>query len=112
MTLMVSLVFSSVSLAYNLDFVLVNNTGTTISQLYISPSSGGTWEDDMLDGQSIYDGGSKKITFSASDSVRAKYWDIEMIEKDGKRHVFGGINLAAIPRMVMVSDADNKWSRK
>lgn len=54
------------------DFVLVNKTGVTISELYVSPSDVDDWEEDVL-GQDVLENNQQvKINF-APDAKKCMY---------------------------------------
>jgi len=64
------------------DFVLHNETGVEIHELYVSPHSSNDWEDDVLGRDTLADGESVKITFE--DREKHEKWDLKVV--DGKKN--------------------------
>lgn len=48
------------------DFILHNETGVEIHELYVSPVTTDDWEDDVLGRDTLPDGESVKITFTGT----------------------------------------------
>ncbi len=66
--------------ARNLDFRLVNDSGYTLRELYLSPESSERWGNDVLGRQMIDTGGSATVNFpSAADECM---YDMRMIFSD------------------------------
>jgi hypothetical protein len=73
------------------DFTLVNDTGLTIDQLYVSPSAKPDWEEDIL-GQDVLKNGEKAhITFSRDE--KAAEWDIMIVDEEGDKVYWKEIDL-------------------
>ena len=53
-----------------LDFTLVNKTGLTIVELYVSPTSDDSWGDDILGQDVLKDGEDVDITFSPKTIIK------------------------------------------
>jgi len=64
-----------------LDFTLVNKTGYTIKELFISPSNTNSWGEDILGRDTLANGEKCKITFSSSES--SELWDMKVTWSDG-----------------------------
>ncbi len=64
-----------------LDFTLLNRTGLTINELYVSPSKSDEWEEDILGRDVLKHGESVEITFSRSAS--SCLWDMKIVDSDG-----------------------------
>ncbi len=60
--------------SYNLDFTLVNQTGYTISHVYVAPSKQYEWGDDIMKQDMVLNGEQVDITFSTQETARL--WDI------------------------------------
>ena len=79
--LLLALATFSVSAANaKLDFTLVNQTGVTISQLFISSTSVNDWEEDVLGVDVLPDGESVDITFSRHEDARL--FDIKVVDSE------------------------------
>jgi hypothetical protein len=64
------------------DFVLHNETGVEIHELYVSPHSSNNWGEDVLGQDTLAPGASVKITFD--DQEKAVKWDLKVA--DGNKH--------------------------
>ena len=71
------------------DFVLHNETGVEIHELYVSPHSSNTWGEDVLGQDTLAPGASVKITFD--DQEKAVKWDLKVA--DGNKHTIEWENL-------------------
>lgn len=71
------------------DFVLHNETGTEIHELYVSPHSANEWGEDVLGRDTLPAGESVKITFD--DQEKQVKWDLKVA--DEKKHSIEWQNL-------------------
>jgi len=71
------------------DFVLHNETGVEIHELYVSPHSSNTWGEDVLGQDTLAPGASVKITFD--DQEKTVKWDLKVA--DGNKHTIEWENL-------------------
>ena len=86
-----ALVISTPALADQRNFELINGTGRTVAQVFISPSNTSAWEEDVLSVNVLPDGASANIHFV--DDLDECVYDIMIVHDDGDRAVWGGINL-------------------
>jgi len=64
----------------NLDFTLVNKTGLTIDEVYLSPTNDDEWGEDVM-GKDVLNNGEKvEITFSSSETECN--WDLKIVDED------------------------------
>ncbi len=87
----------------NLDFTLINQTGYSIKEIYIAPSSQEEWEstDKVELPRSIKDEESVDITFSPK--AEASKWDLKIIWVDGGDAVeWLGFNLTEISKITLL----------
>ncbi len=64
----------------NLDFTLVNKTGLTIDEVYLSPTNDDEWGEDVM-GRDVLNNGEKvEITFSSSETECN--WDLKIVDED------------------------------
>lgn len=63
------------------DFVLVNETGFTIDEMYLSPVTTSDWEEDVLGEDVLEDGEDIEITFFNNED--ACKWDLKIIDEEG-----------------------------
>lgn len=82
---------STPALADERNFQLVNGTGRTIAQVFISPSDTNSWEEDVLGSDVLPDEGTANIHFV--DELDECVYDILIVHDDGDRAVWTGINL-------------------
>jgi hypothetical protein len=94
----------SVSQAGAQDFVLVNGTGYTIAEVYVSTTRTNDWEEDVL-GQSVLgDGGRATIRFDRSED--SCLWDMKVVFADGDSAEWTGFNLCELSVMAISYDDD------
>lgn len=70
---------------------VVNSTGYTISEIYISPAYAQSWEDDVLEWDVLPDGTEVEIDFRRSENTCD--WDLMVIYDDGEAAVWDGLDL-------------------
>jgi hypothetical protein len=88
--------------AGNQDFTLVNRTGLTISELYVSSADVDEWEEDILGVDVLPDGESVDIHFAPKE--RAKVWDLMIVDEDGDQVVWQGLRLDKIRKVTLRYD--------
>lgn len=70
---------------------ILNSTGYTISEIYISPSDTNDWEEDVLDIDILPDGNDVRIDFRrAADTCD---WDLKVVYDDGDEAVWDNLDL-------------------
>jgi hypothetical protein len=77
------------------DFELINNTGQTIQQVYVSPSKDDDWGDDILGNDVLPAGRRVNITFGRFAEA-ACYYDIKVITESGAEGRLDDVNLCEI----------------
>jgi len=58
------------------DFALTNDIGTSLSAVYISPSDSPRWQENLLAGDKLEDGGTVNIRFNREE--RTALWDLRI----------------------------------
>jgi hypothetical protein len=100
---------SSVSLAGQQDFTLVNKTGYELDQVYVSPASAKNWHEDVMGQETIADGQSAKITFSPENEI-CKY-DLKVVYTiDKSEVVWSDIDLCKEEKITIHWDKDTDVS--
>ncbi len=89
-----ALMFSSSVAAGQQDFTLINSTGYTLNEVYVSPSKINDWEEDVLGVDILKDGNRTSITFSRDTD--ACLWDLKVVYDDGETAEWDAINLCNI----------------
>jgi hypothetical protein len=96
------LVLAAGAWAGSQDFTLVNRTGLTISELYVSAAQSDDWEEDILGVDVLPDGESVTIHFAPKE--RAKVWDLMIVDEDGDQVVWEGLRLNDIHTVTLRYD--------
>ena len=91
------------ALAGKQDFVVHNQTGVEIHELYVSPHSSDDWEDNVLGRDSLPDGESVKITFEDRD--KHVHWDLKVTDKEGNSLEWYDLNLIEISEVTLHWDS-------
>jgi len=69
------------------DFWVVNNTGSTISRLYVSPHERYDWENDVLGDEVLPDGEAHLVTFSWR-YISSCQMDFKLVFRDGSTQTY------------------------
>lgn len=101
LTVALMLAASVPALAYTQNFVLVNNTGSTVYNLYVSPVNSDNWEEDVLGDNVIMPGDSTTINFNGRSE---RYWDLRLVFDNGVDLYWENIDLFSISRITINSD--------
>jgi hypothetical protein len=89
------------------DFRLYNETGLAITEMYISPASADQWGDDILGIDTLADGDDTMIHFLPRE--RVAYWDIKLVDENGKDHIRYKFNLLNISEITVTKQKDGSW---
>jgi hypothetical protein len=94
------------------DFTLVNDTGLTIYQLYLSPTKSGEWGGDVLGVDVLESGDQTDITFSSQ--ATSKVWDLQIVDEEGESHWWRSLRLNEITKVTLyfengIATADFEW---
>jgi len=76
------------------NFSLVNNTGYTIKEVYVSPVSTNDWEEDVLGQDTLDDGQSVVIRFP--HHAGGCFWDLQVVYDDDTKAHWDNFNLCTI----------------
>ena len=94
-----SLAFAGTAFAGDADFTLVNRTGYTIREVYISPTKSGSWGKDRLGDGTL--GNTRQRLFKFSDKASCKQ-DLQVIfDDDGSDVVWEGFDLCTIDKITL-----------
>jgi hypothetical protein len=90
------------------DFVLHNDTGVEIHELYVSPHSSGDWENDILGRDTLAASESVKIVFE--DQKKEGKWDLKVV--DGNKHSieWDNLDLAKISEVTLHYKDGKAWA--
>ena len=81
------------------DFTLVNKTGLTIMEVYVSPSEADDWEEDVMGKDVLDDGESVDITFDRKET--AAKWDLKVVTDKKQSYEWGSLNLLKIEKVTI-----------
>lgn len=82
------------------DFELVNRTGYTISEVYVSTSKTNDWEEDILGEDTLDDGDKQTIHFK--NVGKACMWDLKVVyQVDHSSAVWKDIDLCKTSRVTI-----------
>ena len=94
-----SLAFAGTAFAGDADFTLVNRTGYTIREVYISPTKSVSWGKDRLGDGTL--GNTRQRLFKFSDKASCKQ-DLQVIfDDDGSDVVWEGFDLCTIDKITL-----------
>ena len=101
---MASITASSAQAAQQ-DFELVNQTGYTISEVYVSPSGEKSWGEDILGKTTLGNRQAMDLTFDrAADACK---WDLKVVyELDDETAEWDGFNLCKTSKISIFYDAE------
>ena|ERR1039457_6570637 len=89
------------------NFTLVNQTGLTIAELYLSPTKEKTWGDDILGEGVLEDNHKMEIKFH--HSATACHWDMKVVDSRKSSYEWSNINLCEECDIITIKyDADTK----
>ncbi len=82
------------------NFILDNETGFEIKEVYVSPHRSNEWEEDVLGQDTLDDGSDVKIRFNRR--TRTCRWDLKVVYAiDGTDAVWSNINLCEISKIII-----------
>jgi hypothetical protein len=82
------------------NFTLVNKTGYTFSEIYVSPSKANDWEEDILGDDELDDGETFDVSFSRS--TKTCKWDLKVVySDDDSSAVWKDIDLCAVSKVTL-----------
>lgn len=80
--------------AYDRHVTIVNKTGYTIVEFYASSVGQKTWEEDILDGDTVEPGG--KVRVNIDDGTGYCKYDLKVVFEDGDEVVRRGLNVCEV----------------
>jgi len=81
------------------NFTLVNNTGYTIKEVYVSTVNSNSWEEDVLGQDELDDNQSVDITFP--HHAGGCYWDLKVVYDDDSDAYWKNFNLCTISEITI-----------
>jgi hypothetical protein len=81
------------TLANDLDFTLVNQTGRSFEGLYITASDNKDWDANILiNGEVLAAGGKIQVRFKKD--AKSEFWDFNLVDDEGLVVTFNKVDLA------------------
>ena len=97
------LLASQTAMAGKQDFTIVNKTGYTINELYVSSAKSDDWGSDVLGRDTLPSGESGDITFETG--AKGCKWDLMVVYDDGEEAVWDeAFDLCSIHTVVLRYD--------
>ncbi len=90
------------------DFVLHNQTGVEIHEVYVSPHSSEEWGEDVLGKDTLPDGESVKITFD--DREKHVKWDLKVVDGKGSSIEWDDLELTKISEVTLHYKDGKAWA--
>ena len=81
------------------NFTLVNNTGYTIKEVYVSTTNTNSWEEDVLGQDELDNDSSVDITFP--HHAGGCYWDLKVVYEDDSDAYWKNFNLCTISEITI-----------
>jgi hypothetical protein len=81
------------------DFDLVNKTGYTIDEVFVSPSNSEIWDEDVLGRDMLDDGEKVHITFERAEKVCK--WDMKVVYADAEQAEWTELDLCEISKITI-----------
>src|ERR1051325_4736843 len=100
--------FTTFARAGKQDFVLHNETGVEIHEVYVSPVTAGDWEEDVLGKETLPNGESVKITFDDRD--KHSHWDLKVTDGKGNSIEWHDLNLVEISEVTLHYKDGKAWA--
>jgi hypothetical protein len=86
------------------NFNLVNNTGYTIREVYVSTTRTNSWEEDVLGQDTLEDDQSVEIRFP--HHAGGCFWDLKVVYDDDTSATWSNFNLCTISEISISYNAD------
>jgi hypothetical protein len=84
----------------NLDFTLVNKTGLTIMEVYLSPTNDDEWGEDVMGKDVLANGEKVDITFSSGETECN--WDLKIVDEDKDDVEWTKLNLCTASEITLM----------
>ena len=88
------------TLAADLDFTLVNQTGRSFEGLYITASDNKDWDANILLGEKVLAaGGTIQVRFK--NDAKSETWDFNLVDDEGLSVTFDKLKLAGVDTVTL-----------
>jgi hypothetical protein len=94
--------FASFAQEYYVE--ITNNTGYTITELYVSPTTLEDWEADILAGSTINTGDTRRVDLTGYESP---LFDIKLVDVDGDSYTYMSVDVSERDIVATLDDLDS-----
>ena len=84
------------------DFTLINKTGLSISEVYVSPSDADEWGEDVLGQDTLANNGKVAISFHRKE--KSCKWDLKIVDDDEDDIIWEDIDLCKAAEITLKYD--------
>lgn len=91
------------------NFQLINSSGYTINEIYVSATNQRNWGRDLLGDGTLVTGRAFNVRFSPS--TQACNWDLRIVYADRDQSELRGVNLCQVSRITVFWDHGRNQSR-
>ena len=84
----------------NLDFTLVNRTGLTIMEVYLSPTNSDEWGEDVMGKDVLANRDKVDIVFSSTETECN--WDLKVVDEDDDSIEWTKLNLCTASEITLM----------
>lgn len=96
------------ALAGDQDFTLVNRTGLSIIELYVSPSDTDSWEEDVLGVDVLGEGERCNVSFHRDED--SCIWDLMIVDEDEDEIHWTGLDLCEVSVVTLFWEDGRAWA--
>lgn len=104
----VSLISVPDSFAGKQDFILINDTGVEINELYVSPTKSDDWGEDILGKDVLADGETATINFPHDEG--SCLWDFSVADPEEASVEWTGIDLCKYEKITLHMEGEKVWA--
>ena len=97
---------SAAAVAADYGFDITNETGYTITYLYVSPETSDYWEEDVLGEDGVLRPG--KTQHVSLSGYKSPIFDIRLVDEDGERYTFWKVDVSKQDLTVTRDDLDDE----
>ncbi|HEY5623035.1 MAG TPA: hypothetical protein VIV14_04685 [Gammaproteobacteria bacterium] len=95
--------YSASTSAFNGYVEVTNDTGYTIYYLYVSNTSSGGWEEDVLGSEVLMDGETVRVDVT---NAASEYFDIRAVDEDGDSYTLWDVDISTRDVTFTLADLD------
>lgn len=92
----------------NVAFSVINELGSSITEIYVSETSSDDWGDNLLEDEKIVDGGAFEVKFSPEQAKANAKYDMAVVTSDSGEYHFEDISLEGINVITLSFNDDDE----